>query len=64
VRRPLDGRGQVEPEDGGTTGSQLRSGSGPQPGRGASAQASDRLITSRWIWLVPSKICMTFASRM
>src|SRR5215212_5537368 len=24
----------------------------------------DRPITMRWIWLVPSKICMTFASRM
>ena len=23
-----------------------------------------RLITSRWIWLVPSKICMILASRM
>ncbi len=21
-------------------------------------------MTRRWIWLVPSKICMTFASRM
>ena len=26
--------------------------------------ASARLMTMRWIWLVPSKICMTFASRM
>src|SRR3546814_5237078 len=26
--------------------------------------ASARLITIRWIWFVPSKICMTFASRM
>ena len=23
-----------------------------------------RLMTTRWIWLVPSKICMTLASRM
>ena len=26
--------------------------------------ASDREMTIRWIWLVPSKICMTLASRM
>ena len=25
---------------------------------------SERLITILWIWLVPSKICVTFASRM
>ncbi len=28
------------------------------------ARSSDRPMTIRWIWLVPSKICMTFASRM
>ncbi|MBB4984865.1 hypothetical protein [Streptomyces nymphaeiformis] len=28
------------------------------------ARASPRLMTSRWIWFVPSKICMIFASRM
>jgi hypothetical protein len=27
-------------------------------------RASDLLMTSLWIWLVPSKICMTFVSRM
>ena len=28
------------------------------------SRPSARLMTMRWIWLVPSKICMTFASRM
>ena len=53
---------------------------GPRPGAGArrrpagrlpsasprarAQRASPRLITSRWIWLVPSKICITLASRM
>ena len=27
-------------------------------------RASMRLMTSRWIWLVPSKICMILASRI
>ena len=29
-----------------------------------SSLLSDREITNRWIWLVPSKICITLASRM
>ena len=31
---------------------------------GPQRPASDRAMTSRWIWLVPSTICRTFASRM
>ena len=30
----------------------------------AEGRAREREITSRWIWLVPSTICSTFASRM
>ena len=36
----------------------------PQPMTPASSLASEREMTIRWIWLVPSKICMTLASRM
>ena len=41
-------------------------GSGRRPrSAGARAPCARSLpITMRWIWLVPSKICMTFASRM
>src|SRR5436305_13754120 len=43
-----------------------RTGRGAQTHRLRRGQpeTSDLLITSRWIWLVPSKICVTFASRM
>ena len=36
------------------------------PGAAAVAheRARSRLITIRWIWLVPSKICITLVSRM
>lgn len=33
-------------------------------GPAASSFCRWRLITMRWIWFVPSKICMIFASRM
>ena len=33
------------------------------PRRGRQRPASDRAMTSRWIWLVPSTICRTLASR-
>ncbi|MFH9740314.1 hypothetical protein ACH4MA_21870 [Streptomyces roseolus] len=36
----------------------------PPPGPHFSGRASPRLMTSRWIWFVPSKICMILASRM
>ena len=34
----------------------------PQPAADSFARCLP--MTMRWIWLVPSKICMTFASRM
>jgi hypothetical protein len=37
--------------------------SGPHPQREARFAVRWRPITIRWIWLVPSKICITFASR-
>ena len=39
---------------------------GPDRGRwsGHSAARSSLAMTMRWIWLVPSKICGTLASRM
>ncbi len=38
----------------------------PEPSSAGSAgqRARSRPMTIRWIWLVPSKICITFASRM
>ena len=39
-------------------------GASARPMRPASPLASERAITIRWIWLVPSKICITLASRM
>ena len=36
----------------------------PQAITPALSFARDREMTIRWIWLVPSKICITFASRM
>ena len=33
-------------------------------GRELIGRASPRLMTSRWIWLVPSKIWVILASRM
>ncbi|GAA3389485.1 hypothetical protein GCM10017752_14140 [Streptomyces roseoviridis] len=37
---------------------------GRAPAGPRQAAVRPRLMTSRWIWLVPSKICMIFASRM
>ena len=45
------------------TGRWLRSPTG-SVGPCRSQRLRARLITRRWIWLVPSKICITFASRM
>ena len=42
----------------------LRDGAGAVTTVAFGFLASARLITSRWIWLVPSKICITLASRM
>jgi hypothetical protein len=36
----------------------------PQPLAGTASRARCLPMTMRWIWLVPSKICMTLASRM
>ena len=54
-------RGRSAVEDSGRAGRDELRGAG-RAARGQRARS--RLMTSRWIWLVPSKICITLVSRM
>jgi uncharacterized protein DUF4032/lipopolysaccharide kinase (Kdo/WaaP) family protein len=64
---PRDPRAPLVPvRAGGRGGGHVRGGAGllPQGAQGRASRSRLRAMTSRWIWFVPSKICVTFASRM
>ena len=63
-RELLGGRLVAEPEHGSPSGSGERQPIVPRVMDPALSLASEREMTIRWIWLVPSKICITLASRM